>query len=82
MADGDKLTLGELRNSATSMTRLVGNVDGRNACSGFSRKTPSMLTRQSWPSARRGEVQFRAYGGASASDKGGVGWRVRAEGRP
>ena len=27
MADGDKLTLGELQNSATSMTRLVGRVD-------------------------------------------------------
>jgi hypothetical protein len=27
MADGDKLTLGELGNSATSMTRLVGRVD-------------------------------------------------------
>jgi hypothetical protein len=27
MANGDKLTLGELRNSATSMTRLVGRVD-------------------------------------------------------
>ena len=27
MADGDKLTLGGLGNSATSMTRLVGRVD-------------------------------------------------------
>lgn len=27
MANGDKLTLGELQNSATSMTRLVGRVD-------------------------------------------------------
>jgi len=27
MANGDNLTLGELRNSATSMTRLVGSVD-------------------------------------------------------
>ena len=27
MADGDQLTLGELGNSATSMTRLVGRVD-------------------------------------------------------
>jgi hypothetical protein len=28
MSDGDKLILGELQNSATSMTRLVGNVGG------------------------------------------------------
>ena len=28
MPDGDKLILGELQNAATSMTRLVGSVDG------------------------------------------------------
>jgi len=36
MSDGDNLILGELRNSATSMTRLVGNVGGNYVFRAFS----------------------------------------------
>ena len=70
MADGDKLTLGELWNSATSMTRLVGNVD--NNCVFRVEQEDAVNAAEAIVAVGGpGRGAISGYGGASASDKGG-----------
>ena len=72
MADGDKLTLGELWNSATSMTRLVGNVD--NNCVFRVEQEDAVNAAEAIVAVGGpGRGAISGYGGASASDKGGFG---------
>jgi hypothetical protein len=67
MANGDKLTLGELQNSATSMTRLVGRVDDNYM----------FRVDQESPVAGAGAIMtigtIFGFGSASISEPGGTG---------
>jgi hypothetical protein len=72
MANGDSLVLGELQNSATSMTRLVGNVDG-NFVFRVDQEDPVNAAEAIAAIGGPGRGAITGFGGASASDKGGVG---------
>ena len=72
MAAGDKLTLGELWNSATSMTRLVGNVD-HNCVFRVEQEDAVNAAEAIVAIGGPGRGAISGYGGTSASDKGGFG---------
>jgi hypothetical protein len=72
MANGDSLVLGELQNTATSMTRLVGNVDG-NFVFRVDQEDPVNAAEAIAAIGGPGRGAITGFGGASASDKGGVG---------
>src|SRR5207247_2246081 len=72
MANRDSLVLGELQNSATSMTRLVGNVDG-NFVFRVDQEDPVNAAEAIAAIGGPGRGAITGFGGASASDKGGVG---------
>jgi hypothetical protein len=69
--DGDKLTLGEV-NSASSMTRLVGNVDD-HAVLWVEQQDAVNADVAIVVVGGPGRGALSAFGGASAFDKGGVG---------
>lgn len=72
MANGDALILGELQNSATSMTQLVGNVDGFCVLR-VNQEDPVNAAEAIVASGGPGRGAISGFGGASSSDKGGVG---------
>jgi hypothetical protein len=72
MPNGDTLILGELQNSATSMTRLVGNVDG-NSVFRVDQEDPLNAAEAIVAIGGPGRGGIFGFGGGSASDKGGVG---------
>jgi hypothetical protein len=87
MPNGDTLILGELQNSATSMTRLVGNVDG-NSVFRVDQEDPVNAAEAIVAIGGPGRGGIFGFGGGSASDKGGVGcrrsgrrWRAQRSGR-
>jgi hypothetical protein len=72
MANGDTLILGELQNSATSMTRVVGNVDG-NCVFRVDQEGTVNTAEAIMAIGGPGRGAISGFGGTSASDKGGVG---------
>jgi hypothetical protein len=72
MANGDALILGDPRNSATSVTQLVGNVDGFSVLT-VEQEDPVNAAEAIMALGGPGRGAIVGFGGASASDKGGVG---------
>jgi hypothetical protein len=72
MANGDSLILGVLGNTATSMTRLAGSIDG-NFVFRVDQQDPVNAAEAIMALGGPGRGAVVGFGGASTSDKGGVG---------